>query len=86
MSIAAATKPRATVDTVLGTLRSGVRGWTMKGAIVPEIDRGLSLTTSCRDFRDKRNAFDSVYSGTGMPCPFSYAIEAVTKDSASSEW
>ncbi len=79
MSIAAATRPGATVDTVLGSLRQGVRGWTMKDAIMREIDRGLTLTASCRDFREMRKAFDSVYSGTGMPYAFSYANEVVTK-------
>ncbi len=79
MSIAAATKPGATVDSVLGALHQDVRGWTMKDAILREIDRGLSLTASCKDFRDMRKAFDSVYNGTGMPYASSYANEVVTK-------
>jgi ADP-ribosylglycohydrolase len=79
ISIAAATKPGATVDTVLGALHEGVRSWTMKDAIVREIDRGLTLTASCRDFREMRKAFDPVYSGTGMPYASSYANEVVTK-------
>ena len=79
MSIAAAAKPGATVDSVIGALHDGARGWTMKNAIVREIDRGLSLTDSCRDFREMRKAFDAVYSGSGMPYAFSYANEVVTK-------
>lgn len=78
-SIAAATRPRATVDSVLATLREGVRGWTMKNAVMGEIDRGLALTRNCKDFRDMRKAFDPVYSGAGMPYAFSYANEVVTK-------
>ncbi len=79
MSIAAATRTGATVDSVLGALHGGARGWTMKDAILREIDRGLSITASCRDFRDMRKAFDPVYSGTGMPYAASYANEVVTK-------
>lgn len=79
MSIAAAAKPGATVDSVISALHDGVRGWTMKNAIVREIDRGLSLTASCRNFREMRKAFDAVYSGSGMPYAFSYANEVVTK-------
>ena len=79
MSIAAATKPGATVDSVLGALHDGVPGWTMKTEILREIDRGLKLTAACQDFREMRKAFDPVYSGTGMPYAHSYANEVVTK-------
>jgi ADP-ribosylglycohydrolase len=79
MAIAAATRPGATVDSVLKALHVGVPGWTMKDAIVREIDRGLSLTASCKDFREMRKAFDPVYNGTGMPYSASYANEVVTK-------
>lgn len=79
MSIAAATTPGATVDSVIKTLHDGIPGWTMKEAIVREIDRGLTLTEHCGNFREMRNAFDSMYSGTGMPYAFSYANEVVTK-------
>ena len=44
-----------------------------------EIDRGLSLTKTCSDFREMRKAFDAVYNGSGMPYAFSYANEVVTK-------
>ncbi len=79
MSIAAATRPGATVDSVLETLHRGAPGWTMKDAILREIDRGLALTAPCRDFREMRKAFDSVYNGAGMPYAASYANEVVTK-------
>jgi len=79
MSIAAGTKPGATVDSVLGVLHDGVPGWTMGTEILREIDRGLKRTASCKDFREMRAAFDPVYSGTGIPYAQSYANEIVTK-------
>lgn len=79
MSIAAAAKPGATVDSVLGVLHDGVPGWTMKTEILREIDRGLKRTATCKDFREMRTAFDAVYSGTGMAYAHSYANEIVTK-------
>jgi ADP-ribosylglycohydrolase len=79
MSIAAATKPGATADSVLGLLHDGVPGWTMKDAVLREIDRGLKLTASSQNFREMRKAFDSVYRGEGMPYAHSYANEVVTK-------
>ncbi len=44
-----------------------------------ELERGLKLTEGCSDFRQMRQKFDSMYSGTGMPYAFSYANEVVTK-------
>ena len=79
MSIAAATKPGATVDSVLGVLHDGVPGWTMKTEILREIDRGLKRTASCKDFREMRTVFDSMYSGAGMAYAEAYANEIVTK-------
>jgi ADP-ribosylglycohydrolase len=81
--IAAATKPGATVDSVLGdifdncdkvdtrfTRRAGIRG---------ELERGLKLTEDCSDFRQMRKKFDAIYSGSGIPYAHSYANEIVTK-------
>jgi len=73
-SIAAAAKPDATVDSVLGAVFDRCD----KG-VVREIDRGLKLTAGCRDFRELRAAFAPVYSGTGIPYANSYANEVVTK-------
>jgi len=83
VAIAAATKPGATVDSVLGAVfdncdkvdtrffrPAGIRG---------ELDRALKLTASCTDVRDMRRKFDSVYSGTGLVYAQSYANEIVTK-------
>jgi ADP-ribosylglycohydrolase len=83
VAIAAATRPGATVDSVLGAVfdncdkvdtrffrPAGIRG---------ELDRALKLTASCTDVRDMRRKFDSVYSGTGLVYAQSYANEIVTK-------
>ncbi len=79
VSIAAAMKPGATVDTVFAALHDRLRGWTMREAILREIDSGLAATAACADFGQMRQAFDSVYSGSGIPYAFSYANEVVTK-------
>ncbi|MCU0913205.1 MAG: ADP-ribosylglycohydrolase family protein [Planctomycetes bacterium] len=83
VAIAAATKPGATVDSVIGAIfdncdkvdtrffrPAGIRG---------ELERGLKLTADCRDVRQMRGTFDSVYSGTGLVYAQSYANEIVTK-------
>jgi ADP-ribosylglycohydrolase len=82
MSIAAATRPGATVDSVLGAIQNGdprfgkdfgeMRAWR-------EIERALTRTKACRDFREMRKVFDSIYSGSGTPYAFSSANEVVTK-------
>jgi len=89
--IASAAKPGATVDSVIADIykycdrRSVVDGrenWYADYAgvnIADEIDAGLKLTAKCRDFRDLRQAFYSVYNGIGMPYCMSYANEVVTK-------
>jgi len=83
VAIAAATKPGATVDSVLGAVfdncdkvdtrffrPAGIRG---------ELERALKLTADCRDVRDMRRKFDTIYSGTGIVYTQSYANEIVTK-------
>ena len=91
VGIASATKPNATVDSVIEdifkycNIRSVVEGrenWYADWAginIVDEIKTGLKLTENCKDFRDMRKIFDSVYNGIGMPYCMSYANEVVTK-------
>jgi ADP-ribosylglycohydrolase len=82
-AIAAATKPGATVDRVLGAVfdncdkvdtrfmrPAGIRG---------ELERALKLTEGCSDVRDMRRRFDDLYSGTGMVYAQSYANEIMTK-------
>jgi ADP-ribosylglycohydrolase len=83
IAIAAATKPNASTDTVLGAVfdhadkadsrfvrPAGIRG---------ELDRALKLTAECKDVREMRQKFDAIYSGAGMVYAQSYANEIVTK-------
>ncbi len=83
IAIAAATKPNATVDSVLGAIFDNCdkvdRRFTRQAGIRREIERALKLTADCSDFRDMRRKFDTVYSGTGIPYAHSYANEIVTK-------
>lgn len=74
--IAAATRPGATVDTVLGTIFDHC-----DKAVVRELEQGLKLTASCGDFREMRTVFGTVYSGQGMAYASSFANEVVTKGS-----
>jgi ADP-ribosylglycohydrolase len=73
-AIAAATRPGATVETVLDAIRKNC-----ERGVVREIDRGLEATANCKDFREMRKTFDRIYSGTGIPYNASYANEVVTK-------
>ncbi|MHC4713955.1 MAG: ADP-ribosylglycohydrolase family protein [Planctomycetota bacterium] len=75
IAIAAATKPGATVESVL----SSIHDHADPDMVLKEVDRGLALTESCRDFRAMREAFDGVYSGAGIPYALSFANEIVTK-------
>ena len=82
-AIAAATKPDATVDSVIGAVfdhcdKVDTRFFRPAG-IRREIERALKLTADCADIREMRNRFDSMYSGTGIPYAHSYANEIVTK-------
>lgn len=92
VSIAAATLPDATVDSVLDAVfayldecrqvEGRADGWTPQYAgygIVEELQGALEYTKDCRDFRDLREAFDPHYNGRGMPYNMSYANEVVTK-------
>jgi len=83
IAIAAATKPNATVDSVLGAIFDNCdkadKRFVKEAGIRPELERGLKLTEDCKDFRDMRKKFDTVYSGKGIPYAHSYANEVVTK-------
>lgn len=83
VAIAAATKPGATVDSVIAAIfdncdKVDTRFFRQVG-IRGEIERALKLTADCRDVREMRKKFDSMYSGTGIPYAHSYANEIVTK-------
>lgn len=75
VAIAAGTLPGATVDSVIGAIYDNCD----PDMVVKEIDEQLKKTASCKDITEMRNYYDGVYNGFGMPYPFSYANEVVTK-------
>ena len=75
VAIAEATKKDASVDSVIGAVFDNCD----KDMVVSEIDKMLKYTSDCRDIIEMRSKLDAVYSGEGMPYPFSYANEVVTK-------
>ena len=75
IAIASATKPGATVDSVIGDVLDN----TDKKWVAPELERELKKTEHFTDIREMRKYFDGVYSGIGIPYAFSYANEVVTK-------
>ena len=85
IAIASATKPGATVDSVISDILKGTPRWRTRGAatsqmaVAAEIERALELTKNCQDFREMRVTFDKVYSGRGMAYYAAYANEVVTK-------
>ena len=83
IAIAAATKPGATIDSVLGAVLDNCdkvdTRFIRQAGIRREIERALKLTANCSDFRQMRQQFDEIYSGTGVPYAHSYANEIVTK-------
>ncbi len=74
VAIAAATRPGATVDSVIGTIFN-----TCDRGIRPEIERALKLAEKAKDFKELRQMFDAFYSGQGIPYSASYANEIVSK-------
>ncbi|HZG86429.1 ADP-ribosylglycohydrolase family protein [Paenibacillus sp.] len=74
-AIAEATKPNATVDSVIGVIYDHCH----PDMVVKEIDRELKRTAHCTDFRELRSAFDPVYNVKGIKYSMSYANEVVTK-------
>ena len=75
IAIASATKPGATVDSVIGDVFDNCDpDWVVK-----ELDRDLKATKNMKDIRELRSFFDGVYSCMGIPYSFSYANEVVTK-------
>jgi ADP-ribosylglycohydrolase len=83
IAIAAATKPDASVERVLGAIFDNCEKadsrFIKEAGIRSELERALKLTEDCKDFRDMRKKFDTVYSGKGIPYASSYANEVVTK-------
>ena len=79
VAIAAATRPGATLDSVIAAILAGDARFRPDAEVVSEIQRGLKRTAGCQDFRELRKAFDPIYSGAGTPYAFSSASEIVTK-------
>ncbi len=83
VAVAAATRPAATVDSVLDAVFEVCSTFEARfqqaAGVARELERGLELTEGCRDFRELRSRFDDLYSGRGIPYAFSYANEVVTK-------
>ena len=75
IAIASATKPEATVETVL----ADVLAHCDQKVVRPELERELRKTAGMNDIRELRSYFDGVYSGRGIPYAFSSANEVVTK-------
>lgn len=75
VSIAAATKKGATVDSVLAAVYDNCD----QDLVVKELDRHLKNTEGLTTIQELRSYFDGHYNGFGMPYPFSYANEVVTK-------
>jgi ADP-ribosylglycohydrolase len=92
IAIASATKPGATVDSVIADVLKGhprifnrspaesanTEKYTHSN-VLAEIERSLEATKKCKDFREMRVAFDSIYNGIGIPYAQAYASEVVTK-------
>lgn len=91
VAIAAATKPGATVDSVIQAIFDhcnerqvveGRDGWYPKWAgldIAEEIQNALNATKDCKNFRELRVAFDKIYFAYGIPYSQAFANEIVTK-------
>jgi len=83
VAIAAGARPSATVDSVLGAIFDNVdRGDTSsfkEVGVRRELEQGLKMTQDCKDFRDMRERFGSIYSCSGIPYSNSFANEVVTK-------
>jgi ADP-ribosylglycohydrolase len=82
MAIAAATRPGSTVDSVLAAILKGDPRFARipaQQSVGREIERNLTRTKSCKDFREMRKVFDGLYSGSGTPYAQSSANEVVSK-------
>ena len=75
VAIAAATKPDATVQSVLdAVLEIADKKW-----VYPELKKHLDGTKDIKDFRALRAYFDEYYCNLGIPYEFSYANEVIVK-------
>jgi len=91
VAIAAATKPHATVDSVIQAIydhcgqRQVVEGrgdWTPSYAttnVALEIQAGLEATKNCKNFRELRVELNKLYFAYGLPYSQAFANEIVTR-------
>ena len=91
VAIAAATKPSATVESVLQAIYDhcsedktleGREGWYAKYAgvnVAEEIQEALEKTKDCKNFRELRVKLDTMYFAYGIPYCMSFANEIVTR-------
>jgi ADP-ribosylglycohydrolase len=83
VAIAEATRPGASVDSVLGAVfdvcGTFEERFVQDAHVVRELERALELTEQCQDFREMRALFDDIYQGKGIPYAAAYANEVVTK-------
>ena len=90
VGIAAAMLPGATVDSVLQAIFDNLdeRKLAAEDDVhrdyagmypVDELKRALEATKDCKDHRELREMFDTMYYGVGMPYAMAFANEIVTK-------
>lgn len=75
VAIAAATRPDATVQSVLDAVCDACD----PDLVVRELEKELKHTERCQNFRELRHAFDTEYGGFGIPYAMASAKEVVTK-------
>ena len=75
VAVSEALKPGATVDSVIGK----VFDLCHPDLVLKELDKQLKYSEDCKDFKELRVAFDTEYYGHGMPNPYYFANEVVTK-------
>lgn len=75
VAIAEATRPGATLDSVLGA----VFDHCDPVEVLPELERHLTATAGMSDIRELRSYFDDHYSTKGVTFSMAYANEVVTK-------
>jgi ADP-ribosylglycohydrolase len=83
VAIASATRPRATVDSVLGAIfdncdkNAGPHAKPV--GILKELERSLKTAEGCASFRELRVKLDEFYGSKGIPYSNSFANEVVSK-------
>ena len=75
VAVAEAAKPGASVDSVIGKIFDLCNS----DLVLRELDKQLKYSEDCKDFKSLRTAFDTEYYGHGMPNPYYFANEVVTK-------